>query len=515
MKLPACKPTAPCKFHFEWGSCSSACRCYGLDRIDERQRSATRDYSPSPKKGTGVHVYVLDTGVRTTHQEFQGRAIPTLESYGTVFKVCDSNDTTCATDGHGHGTHCAGTIAGQTFGVAPNATIHAVQVFDKTGGSGWSSTIIQAMEWVMTNGLKPAVISMSLGGARLGGKSYEVAVNKAVTIGITVVVAAGNDNTDACTKQPAYVNAAITVGSTEIDDDRSHFSNYGTCVDIFAPGTNIKSASHQSDTMSATMSGTSMACPHVAGAAALILSQNPQLSPGNVTANLVAKATNGTITKLPPNPVSPNLLLFVDQSSPGLFSPTPIPTPMPTRMPTPMPSPAPTLPIANGTCGFESALEPYCATWEQIGAGGDDFDWTRKRSGTWTSSTGPSGAANGSYYLYTEASLPRKEGDRAWLKLPLTSAKYLALYLHMYGRNMGTFRVLTRSYENGQFVNSSVVRLEESGDKGDAWRNIIVDLGPAVKEVILEAVRGSGYTSDIAIDSLTLLTETPAPTMSS
>jgi len=144
-------------------------------------------------------------------------------------------------------------------------------------------------------------------------------VNRAVASGITVVVAAGNDNFDACSKQPAYVNAAITVGATDSDDDRSDFSNYGTCVDIFAPGGSIESASHQSDTLSKTKSGTSMACPHVAGAAALILSQDPELPPGNVTANLVAKATKGTIAKLPPYPVSPNLLLFRGQLSSRVF----------------------------------------------------------------------------------------------------------------------------------------------------------------------------------------------------
>jgi len=169
-----------------------------------------------------------------------------------------------------------------------------------------------------------------------------------------------------------------------------------------------------------------------------------------------------------------------------------------------MPSPASTLPSSPITCGFESDLDPLCSTWAN---GTYGFNWQRQQGRTPSNRTGPSGAANGSYYFYAEASSPRKTGDRATLLLPLTNAKYLALYLHMYGAYMGTFKVETRSYKDGQFVSSSwVTRHEESGNKGDVWRNVIVDLGPGDKQVILIAVRGSGWSSDIASDSLTLVT---------
>jgi len=283
---------------------------WGLDRIDERTRDSQSSYTPSPKGGSGVHVYVLDTGVRTTHSQFEGRAIPTLESYYNVRKTCGPTDTKCAADGHGHGTHCAGTVAGKDYGVAPKATIHAVAVLSPRG-SGSTSGIIYAIDWVLSKGPKPAVISMSLGGSRGSGNSYQVAIDKATKGGITVVVAAGNENTDACRKQPAYVPSAVTVGSTTSSDSRSGFSNYGTCVDIFAPGSSVKSAGHRTDTASATMSGTSMACPHVAGAAALILGQNPTLSAYNVTSNLILKATSKVIRGIPSSPASPNKLLYV------------------------------------------------------------------------------------------------------------------------------------------------------------------------------------------------------------
>jgi len=304
---------------------------WGLDRIDERQKDTTITYTPPASKGSGVHVYVLDTGVNTQHQEFGGnRAIPTLESYDAMKpkKVCSATDRTCAADGHGHGTHCAGTIAGSTKGVAAKATVHAVQVLGPDG-SGSNAAIVAAIDWIVSNAVKPAVISMSLGGNR-GGTMTEVAIDKAFKDGITVVVAAGNENTDACTKSPAYIPKAITVGATDYRDGKASFSNYGNCIDIFAPGVSIQAASHSSNWGFAYMSGTSMACPHVAGAAALLLGQNSKLKPEDVTNHLIQRATKSQVTGLNGLPTTANELLYVSSEYPVESAPTPQPTPTPT-----------------------------------------------------------------------------------------------------------------------------------------------------------------------------------------
>lgn len=260
---------------------------WGLDRIDD---ASGRDgsYSP-PSTGAGVHVYVLDTGVRTTHTDFGGRAIPTLESVNTGFKVCQSWDTRCASDHHGHGTHCASTVGGSKFGVAPKAILHAVKVLNPSGAT---SLIVQAIDWVVTN--KPtstAVISMSIQG---GGQaqSYKAAIDVAVSDGVTVVVAAGNYNVDANRYSPAFVPSALTIGSTDYLDRRSSFSNYGSRIDLFAPGSDIQAASHQNDRDDTTMSGTSMACPHVSGAVALLLETNSHMQPSAVRSALLSAAVS-------------------------------------------------------------------------------------------------------------------------------------------------------------------------------------------------------------------------------
>jgi len=294
---------------------------WGLDRIDQRDPSRDGKYTPAPQGGQGIHVYVIDTGVRTTHKEFQGRAIPTLEYYiqnGMVgLRECSASDTSCAMDEHGHGTHCAGTVAGRTYGVAPQATIHAVRTMD-ADGRGYASLTVAALNWILEKGLRPAVISMSLGGKRTDSRAYPLAIEKATALGIPVVVAAGNEAQDACTKQPAYIPDAITVGSSRIDDKMSVFSNQGPCVDIFAPGSSILSAGHRSDTEKKTSSGTSMACPHVAGAVASILSQNPKLEVKSVIQNLLKEASSDRIKDIS-DQTTPNKLLYITSlKSPSL-----------------------------------------------------------------------------------------------------------------------------------------------------------------------------------------------------
>jgi len=288
-------------------SASVSAASWGLDRIGVSQ---------STTGGQGVHVYVLDTGVRTTHSDFGGRAIPTLEVTSSWPQECEGS-TSCARDVHGHGTHCAGTVGGTTYGVAPKSTIHGVKVLSDDG-FGEGSWTIGAIDWVMSSGERPAVISMSLGAPGVS-QADKVAIDRATSSGITVVVAAGNENANACSFSPAFVPSAITVGSTTSGDSRSWFSNYGRCVDIYAPGSDIISAGHQSNQQSATMSGTSMACPHVSGAAALLLESNPDWKSSQVLSSMLTSAVSGAISDLTSS--DPDKLLFVGEGS----APTPAP----------------------------------------------------------------------------------------------------------------------------------------------------------------------------------------------
>jgi len=260
--------------------------------------------------GKGVNVYVLDTGIRFSHAEFGGRAIPGIK-IGLLFSritECRASNTRCSNDDQGHGTHCAGTIGGGTVGVAKASTIYSVKVLSSFG-TGSTGGIVKAMDWVGQNARKPAVASMSLGGG--SSNAMKEAVKSMTLTGVTVVVAAGNEDTLSCTKSPGNAPFAINVGSIDPTDERSSFSNYGECLTIWAPGRNVRSAGHEGDTESKTFSGTSMACPHVSGAAALLLQASPSLTPAEVKAALIETATEDVVTDIPDTPVSPNLLLYV------------------------------------------------------------------------------------------------------------------------------------------------------------------------------------------------------------
>ncbi|MFB7233548.1 S8 family peptidase [Streptomyces sp. NPDC056269] len=270
---------------------------WGLDRIDQRALPLNQSYTYPDSAGQGVTAYIIDTGVRITHSDFGGRA---SNGYDAI-----DNDNT-AQDGHGHGTHVAGTVAGTSYGVAKKAKIVGVRVLNNQG-SGTTAQVVAGIDWVTRNAVKPAVANMSLGGGV--DSALDTAVRNSIASGVTYAVAAGNDNANASNYSPARVAEAITVGSTTNTDARSSFSNYGSALDIFAPGSSITSSWNSSDSATNTISGTSMATPHVAGAAAVYLAGNPTATPAQVSTALTTAATPNVVTN--PGSGSPNRLLYV------------------------------------------------------------------------------------------------------------------------------------------------------------------------------------------------------------
>jgi subtilisin family serine protease len=284
---------------------------WGLDRIDQRALPLSYSYTYSANGGAGVSVYILDTGIRLTHADFGGRARAGFTAF---------NDSYGTEDCNGHGTHVAGSAGGNRWGVAKAVTLYSVRVLgcDKWGSY---SGIIAGIDWVTKNHSGPSVANMSLGGSV--SSSVNQAVQNSIASGVTYTIAAMNSSTDACTFSPASVSQALTVAASTKTDAQASFSDYGRCVDLYAPGEFIRSDYYATDTSSAMYSGTSMAAPHVAGAAALYLQSHPAASPAEVAQALTTDATEGVLSGLGQG--SPNLLLFAG----NLSVPEPAPAPAP------------------------------------------------------------------------------------------------------------------------------------------------------------------------------------------
>ena len=318
---------------------------WGLDRIDQRTNAATNSYSFATN-GAGVSVYVIDTGIYTSHSQFTGRTRIGFDAFGGSGIDCN-----------GHGTHVAGTVAGSTYGVAPAASLISVRVLD-CAGSGSVSGVISGIDWAIADHVSgPAVINMSLGAGK--SASLESAVDRAYNDGITVVSAAGNSNVDACTTSPGGNKASgLTVGATTSTDSRASYSNFGACLDLFAPGSGIVSAGISSTTATATMSGTSMASPHVAGLAARYLSAATSASPSQVMTALINASTPNIVTNA--GTLSPNKLAYGD---PATVPSSPGTTTAPGSTTLPPGSGTEAMPSVPGATGTPVALAGATSAW--------------------------------------------------------------------------------------------------------------------------------------------------------
>ncbi|MCM2279559.1 MAG: S8 family serine peptidase [Oligoflexia bacterium] len=277
---------------------------WSLDRIDQRALPLDASYS-SPTTGSGVRAYILDTGIRMSHADFGGRASFGFDAFGGDGSDCN-----------GHGTHVSGTVGGAAFGVAKGVSLVAVRVLD-CAGSGSLSGVLAGIDWVIANRALPAVANLSLGGS--ANSTLDTAIQRLIAAGVATSVAAGNDGRDACRYSPSRVPEAMTIGASDRSDTKASWSNLGDCVDFFAPGVSITSAWNGSDSGTNTISGTSMAAPHAAGAAALLLELDPGATPASIRDTLFAATTKNVI--LSANTVNNHLLYVSGEATPPDLNP--------------------------------------------------------------------------------------------------------------------------------------------------------------------------------------------------
>jgi subtilisin family serine protease len=455
---------------------------WGLDRIDQRTLPLNSTFTASAK-GSGVNVYIVDTGISSTHIDFTGRMSTGFSS------ITDGNGTN---DCNGHGTHVAGTTAGTTYGIAKSATVIPVRVLDCIG-SGTTSGVIAGLDWIVghhTAGT-PAVANMSLGGG--ASAALDTAVQNVINDGVVMAVAAGNDGLNACNYSPARAVNAITVGSTTTTDARSTFSNTGTCVDIFAPGSSITSSWIGNTTAISTISGTSMAAPHVAGVAAVLLGRFPSSTTAEVGVMLRTSATPNVVASAGTG--SPNYLLYLDPVGGPIVAPPP-PTPVAPSAPTGIAITPATGSLSVRFTAGAAGTSPITSYKYSVDGG---TTWATRQTGTTASPIVITGLTNGNTYLVSLRAVS-VVGDGiastpVSATIPVAATVPTAPTIGTATANAGRTATVrwTLGSNGGSAITSHVVTAYLNGS-GTAARSVTVNGATAVSATVTGLNNGGSYT---------------------